>query len=109
VLASHTYVENNAREQLFRAFQLPFMRTAVGMPDLHLGKGCPVGASFLSEHVIYPGLVGADIGCGCSMYATTLRCKREKRLDQFATRLRGLDDPCAPDVVRTFLRRRGGR
>ncbi|MGH8538103.1 MAG: RtcB family protein [Gammaproteobacteria bacterium] len=40
------------------------MLRAVGMPDLHPGKGSPVGAVFACEGWIYPALVGNDIGCG---------------------------------------------
>ena len=30
------------------------------MSDLHAGKGCPIGAAFLSQGWIYPALVGND-------------------------------------------------
>lgn len=34
----------------------------VGMPDLHPGKGCPIGAACASDGIIYPHLVGNDVG-----------------------------------------------
>ena len=39
------------------------MKKIVGLPDLHQGK-VPVGAVFITEDIIYPHLIGCDIGCG---------------------------------------------
>jgi release factor H-coupled RctB family protein len=46
------------------------MRHVVGLPDLHPGKGTPVGAAFITDTHIYPHLVGNDIGCGMSFWET---------------------------------------
>jgi release factor H-coupled RctB family protein len=67
------------------------MRLAVGLPDLHPGKGSPIGAAFASEGWIYPALVGNDIGCGIGLWRTELNGKKPKRED-WAARLKGLDD-----------------
>jgi release factor H-coupled RctB family protein len=34
------------------------------MPDLHPGRGIPVGAAFAFDGVVRPALVGGDAGCG---------------------------------------------
>ena len=39
-------VEGNALEQVKKTFELKGMVEAVAMPDLHVGKGHPIGASF---------------------------------------------------------------
>ena len=43
------------------------MRRVVGLPDLHPGRGYPVGAAFFSVGRFYPALVGNDIGCGMAL------------------------------------------
>lgn len=47
---SNTWIEGNAIQQLQRTAQLPHMLRVAGMPDLHAGRGYPVGAAFLSQH-----------------------------------------------------------
>lgn len=68
--------------------ELPGMVRAVGMPDLHPGQGCPVGAVFVTEGRIYPHLVGTDIGCGMSLWTTSIQQRRPERL---VKKLRGLE------------------
>lgn len=93
VIASEdTWVEGEALRQLDETSKLPGMRVTVGMPDLHPGKGSPVGAAFLSEGVIYPSLVGTDIGCGMSLSRTDLALRKAKP-ERIAERLNGLDSP----------------
>jgi len=48
----------------------------VGFPDLHPGKGYPIGSVTLTEKAIYPNLIGDDIGCGMSLIRTGLKEKR---------------------------------
>jgi release factor H-coupled RctB family protein len=48
------------------------MKKVIGLPDLHPGK-VPVGAVFITEDVIYPHLIGCDIGCGMSFFDTGLK------------------------------------
>jgi release factor H-coupled RctB family protein len=47
-------------------------------PDLHPGRGIPVGAAFLSENIIYPALIGNDIGCGMTLSAADIPRKKLK-------------------------------
>lgn len=35
---------------------------AIGMPDLHPGKGYPIGSSIITSQMAYPPLIGEDIG-----------------------------------------------
>lgn len=67
-----TWMEDSAIEQLKKTSELPGMVAVAGMPDLHPGRGYPVGAAFLSKGMFYPALVGNDIGCGMSFYQTDL-------------------------------------
>lgn len=67
-----TWMEDSAIEQLKKTSQLPGMVAVAGMPDLHPGRGYPIGAAFLSNGTLYPALVGNDIGCGMSFYQMDL-------------------------------------
>lgn len=69
---SSVWMEGNAIEQLKKTAELEGMVAVAGMPDLHPGRGYPVGASFLSHNHFYPALVGNDIGCGMAFYQTDL-------------------------------------
>lgn len=79
VTSEDTWVEGNAIEQLQKTAQLDGIVTAVGMPDIHPGKGSPVGAAFLSRNLIYPHIIGNDAGCGMSLFQTTLKTKKMKK------------------------------
>jgi len=57
-------IESAALDQLRAVAALPGCMRAVGMPDLHPGRGIPVGAAFAFRGVLYPALVGGDAGCG---------------------------------------------
>ncbi|WP_434387354.1 RNA ligase RtcB family protein [Melittangium boletus] len=87
VIASpQSWVEGEALRQLEAVARLPGMRAAVGLPDLHPGKGAPVGAAFASHGVFYPFLVGNDIGCGMGLWALDLPV-RKARPERWAARL----------------------
>lgn len=90
IASSQNWIEGWAVEQLNQTALLPGMRLAVGMPDLHPGKGHPIGAAFLSEGVFYPFLVGNDIGCGMGLWKTSLQ-RRKIKLDRFVDKLDELD------------------
>jgi release factor H-coupled RctB family protein len=91
ILASqNTWIEGSAVGQLRKTAELPGMKLAVGLPDLHPGKGSPIGAAFVSESWIYPALVGNDIGCGIGLWQTELNATKPK-LEIWADRLRDLD------------------
>jgi release factor H-coupled RctB family protein len=99
VIASpRAWIEGEAVAQLEGVAKLPGMRAAIGMPDLHPGKGSPIGAAFVSEGVFYPHLVGNDIGCGMGLWATDL-LKRKAKRDRWADRLDDLDGPWDGDAA----------
>ena len=71
------WMESAAIEQLHTtARNLQGIRAAVGLPDLHPGRGYPVGAAFFSTERFYPALVGGDIGCGMALHATSLKAHK---------------------------------
>lgn len=92
VASPSNWIEGAAVQQLEKTATLPGMRLAVGLPDLHPGKGSPIGAAFFAEGCLYPALVGNDIGCGIGLWQTGLSA-RNRRLETWADRLRGLDRP----------------
>lgn len=81
--SSKSWIEGEAVHQLYAASKLEGMRLAVGFPDLHPGKGSPVGAAFVTEGVIYPHLIGSDIGCGIALFQTDLE-RRKAKVDRWA-------------------------
>ena len=83
--------------QLEQAAALPEMRAVAGMPDLHPGKGSPVGLAALTQGRVYPHLIGNDQGCGYSLFQTDLLTSKA-RPDRLAERLRGLDIPWDGDA-----------
>ena len=87
-----TWMEDRAIQQLHRVADWPGMQTVVGMPDLHPGKGSPVGASFLSTNMFYPTLVGNDIGCGMAFWQTDLAAAKWSG-QKLAERAGSIDGP----------------
>ena len=98
IASASTWIEGEALRQLDGVAKFPGMRLSVGMPDLHPGKGSPVGAAFLAEGAVYPSLVGSDIGCGMSLWATDLPA-RKARPERLAERLDGIDRPWDGDTA----------
>ncbi len=90
IASSNNWIEGDAVMQLEKTAKLKGIKQAVGMPDLHAGKGYPVGVSFLSEGRIYPALVGNDIGCGMGLWKTELKAAKPK-LEKWSSKLY-LDD-----------------
>ncbi len=97
VASTKNWIEGAAVQQLEKTAALPGMRLAVGLPDLHPGKGSPIGAAYAAEGWVYPALVGNDIGCGIGLWRTELGAHRLKRED-WASRMRNLDDGWDGDV-----------
>ena len=97
VASARNWIEGAAVQQLERAAQPQGMLRAVGMPDLHPGNGSPIGAAFLSEGVVYPALVGNDIGCGMGLWMLDVSA-RKTQLDKWEKRLRGLEQPWDGDA-----------
>ncbi|KAB2914858.1 MAG: RNA ligase RtcB family protein [Hyphomicrobiaceae bacterium] len=93
-----TWIEGAAVQQLETTAKLPGMKLACGFPDLHPGKGFPVGAAFVSEGMFHPVLAGNDIGCAMGFWQTDLPARKLK-LDRWAGKLGGLDEPWDGDVA----------
>ncbi len=92
------WIEGEALKQLGKTAELDGIELAAGMPDLHPGRGNPVGAAFISKGVFYPYLVGNDVGCGMGVYKTTLKARKAKR-DKWARKLSGLEEPWEGDAA----------
>lgn len=97
VIASEkTWIEGNALSQLRGTAQLPDVELAVGLPDLHPGKCGPVGAAFVTREILYPHLIGNDVGCGMGLWLSELTRSKVK-LDRWENKLVDLDRPWEGD------------
>lgn len=66
-------VEAEARAQLMRAAQMPFVfKHVAAMPDVHVGIGATVGSVIPTKDAVIPAAVGVDIGCGMMAARTSL-------------------------------------
>jgi release factor H-coupled RctB family protein len=99
--SARSWIEGEAVRQLYATAKLDGVRLAVGFPDLHPGKGTPVGAAFVTEGVIYPHLIGGDIGCGMALFKTDL-VRRDTKLDRWAALRFNLEHPW-DEFVNGFL------
>jgi len=90
ISSENNWLEQNAINQLNQISLMPGVVKAVGLPDLHLGK-TPVGASIITEGIIYPHLVGNDVGCGMSMFITDIE-KRKFKLDRLIKKAEEIRD-----------------
>lgn len=81
IASSANWIEGEATRQLYATAKLEGVCLAVGFPDLHPGKGHPVGAAFATEGLFYPHLIGGDIGCGIGLWRTDLP-RRKVKLDR---------------------------
>ena len=105
IASSSSWIEGEAIRQLEASAALPGVRWVVGMPDLHPGKGHPVGIAAMADGVVYPHLVGADIGCGMALF-TTRTPVRKLDVTRAAKHLRGLEEPWGEDPE-AFLAEQG--
>ncbi|AVT37865.1 RNA ligase RtcB family protein [Plantactinospora sp. BB1] len=91
--SARSWIESDAVDQCHQVAALDGMLSVAGMPDLHPGKGAPIGAAMTST-VLYPFLVGSDIGCGIAVFPVDL-----KRVvpEQIARRFPDLDVALDPE------------
>ena len=69
-------LEDQARQQLINAAQLPFVfKWIAAMPDVHWGVGATVGSVIPTKGAIIPAAVGVDIGCGMMAVQTSLNAR----------------------------------
>jgi release factor H-coupled RctB family protein len=90
--APTSWIESDAVAQCHQVAALDGMLHVAGMPDLHPGKGAPIGAAMAST-VLYPFLVGSDIGCGIAVFPIRLKRAVPEKL---AARFPDLDVPLDP-------------
>jgi len=95
--SAKSWIEGEALRQLYAAAKLKGVRLAAGFPDLHPGKGSPVGAACVSEGFIYPYLIGGDIGCGMALFKTDL-VQRDIKLNRWAELRFDLEHPWEGEV-----------
>ncbi|MBF0365427.1 MAG: RNA ligase RtcB family protein, partial [Oligoflexia bacterium] len=85
-------LEGSALAQFHDSATKSGMVRAVAFPDLHPGKGHPVGAAFLTANIIYPYIIGNDIGCGMSFFQSELK-QHKFVADKIARTLDDLESP----------------
>jgi release factor H-coupled RctB family protein len=95
--SSETWIEGESILQLERVASLNGMVRVVGFPDLHPGKGSPVGAAMVSEGEFYPYLIGSDLGCGMSLFTTEIPAVKAKP-EKWFRKLKDLDKPWDGDA-----------
>ncbi|MGN6552857.1 MAG: RNA ligase RtcB family protein [Verrucomicrobiota bacterium] len=95
--SAQSWIEGEAVRQLYATSKLDGVQLAGGFPELHPGRGTPVGAAFVTEGVVYPHLIGGDIGCGMTLFKTNL-LRREVKLDRWAQLRFNLEHPWDEDV-----------
>lgn len=91
IASERLWLEDAAIEQAKTTSRLAGMQRVVGLPDLHPGRGYPVGAAFFSSGRLYPALVGNDIGCGMGLWQTDILASRAK-LDKLDKQIGNLDE-----------------
>lgn len=97
IASAGNWIEGEAVRQLCATARLPGVRLAVGLPDLHPGKGSPIGAAFVTHDVIHPHLIGGDIGCGMGLFATGI-VRRKAKLDRWTSLRFDLEHPWEGDA-----------
>ncbi len=95
VLAKKSLLEEESVMQLRNCAKLEGVRLAVGLPDLHPGKGFPIGSAVISDKLIYPHLVGEDIGCGMSLVRTGIPVSKQKP-EKWHKQLEGIEMRSGP-------------
>ena len=104
IASEHLWLEGAAIQQAQTTANLPGMQRVVGLPDLHPGRGYPVGAAFFCTGVLYPALVGNDIGCGMGLWQTDLLAGKVK-LDKLDQQIGNLDAQVDDDEWQALARR----
>lgn len=96
--SASSWIEGAARLQLQQLAGRPGVLAVAGMPDLHPGLHGPVGCAALAEGVVFPEVIGTDIGCGMQFWPLDLPERRLRR-DKAVERLAGLEGPWDGDAT----------
>ena len=102
IVRGKSLIDPEALTQLERTAELEGMVRAVGFPDLHPGKGSPVGAAFAVQNRIYPALIGGDIGCGMALFQCDILAHKFN-LDKAAKRFPSIDAPWQGDIDEALM------
>ena len=105
IASADNWMETAATDQLRKVMELPGVQLGVGMPDLHPGRGQPIGAAVVSTDIVYPQLVGSDIGCGIGLWQLDV-ASRKVRPEKWGRKLINMDAPWSGDVSQ-WLQDRG--
>ena len=97
ICSENSWIEGAAVRQLQHASLLDGIVHSVGLPDIHPGKCSPVGAAYKSRGVIYPTLIGNDVGCGIGLFSTLVKRKKIKK-DKWIKKLGDLNQPFDGDL-----------
>jgi release factor H-coupled RctB family protein len=97
IASAKSWIQGEAMRQLYATAKLESVRLAIGFPDLHAGRITPVGAAFVTDEIIYPHVIGGDIGCGMALFKTSL-LRREVKLDRWAALRFNLEHPWGEDL-----------
>jgi len=92
IASKKTWIEDLAIQQLIKTSKLNGMYSVTGMPDLHPGRGYPIGAAFFTKGRIYPALVGNDIGCGMGFWKTELTVSK-LNIDKLVKKIGDVESP----------------
>lgn len=90
ITSNKNWIEGEALRQLEAVSKFPGIIDVVGFPDLHPGKGYPVGCSISSKNFIYPILIGNDIGCSMSLWKLNIPYNKYKP-DKISKKIDGFD------------------
>ena len=89
IASKRNWIDSRSVETLEKITQFKGVKKVVGLPDLSVGR-VPNGMALLVEDKIYPHLIGGDIGCGMSLFKSSVKPNKIK-IDKFERRLKKLN------------------
>jgi len=89
IASKRNWIDSRSVETLEKLTTGKGVEYVVGLPDLSVGR-VPNGMALMSKDRIYPHLIGGDIGCGMSLFQTSIKAKKIK-VDKFRKHLSSLD------------------
>jgi len=89
IASQRNWIESRSVETLEKITRFKGVKKVVGLPDLSVGR-VPNGMALLVEDRIYPHLIGGDIGCGMSLFQTSIK-KSKLKVDKFEKRLKKIE------------------